>query len=40
MRGALPLEDDVEHGMQPRRAGQRGAQLALADRERLAVDLP
>ena len=35
MRGALSFEHDVEHGVQPRGAGQGGAELALADRERL-----
>ena len=40
MRGALALEHDVEHGVQPRGAGQRGAELALADRERLRGRAP
>ena len=31
----LALEHDVEHGVEPGRAGQRGAKLALADGERL-----
>ena len=31
----LTLEHDVEHRVQPGRAGQRGAKLTLADGERL-----
>ena len=40
MRGALALEHDVEHGVQPRGAGEGGAELALADRERLRGRAP
>ena len=40
MRRALALEDDVEHGVEAGRAGQGGAQLALADGERLRRRAP
>ena len=40
VRRALALEHDVEHGVQPRRAGQRGAELALADANAFAVERP
>ena len=35
MLGGLALEHDVEHGVQAGRAGQRSAEIALADDERL-----
>jgi hypothetical protein len=35
VRRRLPLEHDVEHGVEPGRPGQSGAKLPLADRERL-----
>ena len=42
VRGRLPLEHDVEHGVQAGRAGERAPELALVDREglraRLAVE--
>ena len=34
MRRRLALEHDVQHRVQPGRAGQRGAQLTLVDRDR------
>jgi hypothetical protein len=40
MRRGLALEDHVEHGVETRGAGQRCAQLALADRDRPRGRLP
>ena len=40
MHLGLPLQHDVEHRVQPRGAGQRRAELTLADGERLRCRLP
>ena len=39
VRRGLTVEHDVEHGVQAGRAGQRGAEIALVDDERLRAGL-